>query len=385
MEAIILLIIKWILCFFMTIYLFLIVVYYFSWRNLKVFIGGVNQSFITKVSIIIPARNEEDNIANCLDDLLQQNYPKHLMEAIIIDDNSSDKTCSIIKEFQEQNPSLNINLITLKDDQKTTAYKKRTVAEGIKEATGTLMITTDADCRYGKNWVYTIVAFYEKNHPKFISAPVCFKDEKIIFQRIQTLEFISLIEIGAAAINIRKPNMCNGANIAFEKSAYMEVNGYEITEHIASGDDMFLLLKIAAKYPDGIHFLKSVDATVYTYPKKNIKEFYQQRKRWASKGMKYNNFSVTAVALITYFANLAWLINLILVFFYPELLPLFVIQTIARMFVEIIFLFSISSFFKRKELTLLYFPTFIFNIFYVIIVGASGSIGGYTWKGRQVK
>src|ERR1700722_3564661 len=178
MEVCILLIIKWIFCFFMTIYLFLIVVYYFSWKNLNVFIDRVNQSFSTKVSIIIPARNEEDNIANCLNDLLQQNYPKYLLEVIIIDDNSSDNTNTIIKEFQAKNPSINIIHKSLKDDQKITAYKKRTIAEGIKEATGTLMITTDADCRYGKNWVNIIAAFYEKNQARFISAPVSFKDEK---------------------------------------------------------------------------------------------------------------------------------------------------------------------------------------------------------------
>ena len=369
----------------MTIYLFLIIIYYISWKQLKVFIGGVNQSFTTKVSIIIPARNEEDTITNCLNDILYQGYPKHLLEVILIDDNSSDYTNVLIKDFIVKNPILNINLITMTDARNIKAYKKRTIAVGIKKAMGSLMITTDADCRFEKNWINNIVSYYELNHPKFISAPVCFKEEKNFFERMQTLEFISLIGIGAAAINLGKPNMCNGANIAFEKAVYMEVNGYENTEHIASGDDMFLLLKIATKYPTDIHFLKSLDATVYTYPKKNIKEFYQQRKRWASKGMKYNNFSVTAVALITYFANLAWLFNLILVFFYHELFLLFIIQTFARMIVEIIFLFSISSFFKRKELILLYLPTFIFNIFYVIIIGASGSIGGYTWKGRMVK
>jgi len=382
---ILLLILKWFQCFFMTIYLFLITIYYFSWRQLPSFINEHKQAFVTKVSIIIPARNEEDNISNCLHDLLQQKYPNDLLEIIIIDDNSSDNTNHIIKDFQSKNPETNIHLITLKDSPLINSYKKRTIAEGITKATGTLMITTDADCRYEKNWIETIVAYYEKYHPKFISAPVCFIEEKPFFERMQTLEFISLIGIGAASINIYKPNMCNGANLAFEKSAYIEVNGYENNTDIASGDDMYLMLKIAKKYPDGIHFLKSKEAVVFTYAKKNISEFYQQRKRWASKGMKYNNFSVTAVAFITYFANLAWLINLMAAFIYSELLPLFIIMTLARMFIEFIFLFSIASFFKRKKLMLLYLPTFFYNIFYVIVIGVMGSVRGYTWKGREVK
>jgi cellulose synthase/poly-beta-1,6-N-acetylglucosamine synthase-like glycosyltransferase len=344
-----------------------------------------NESFITKVSAIIPARNEEENIENCLKDFIQQNYPKQLLEIIIVDDNSKDKTTELINKFKTIHPSINIILISLNELQNFSAYKKRAVAVGIENASGTLIITSDADCRFNKEWISSIVSHYEKNQSKFISAPVSFNNTDTLFGKIQSLEFMSLIGSGATAINLGSPNMCNGANIAFEKSAYLEVNGFDNKNEPASGDDMFLMLKIAKKYPDKIHFLKSKDAIVYTDAKKNLSEFYQQRKRWASKGTKYNNSSVTAIAFIVYLANLFWLVNFVLAFIYPEFLALLLILTGLRMLIEILFLYSLASFFDKRKDLLLYIPTFIFNIFYVIIIGVAGSIGTYEWKGRRVK
>ncbi len=381
----ILLLTQWILCFITTIYVVLITIYYISWMRLPFFIYKASDVYSTKVSVIIPARNEEENIANCIQDLMKQTFPKQLMEILIIDDASTDNTVAIAKEIIHQHPEFNIKIISLNNLPSMNANKKNAIAIGIRNATGSLMVNTDADCRYSMKWIETMVGYYEKNNAKFISAPVCFMSDYSFFEKMQTLEFMSLIGIGAAAINTGIPMMCNGANIAFERAAYMEVNGDINSEGIASGDDIFLMLKIADKYPQGIHFIKSLDATVYTYAKKTINEFYMQRKRWASKGMKYTNIPITAVAMITYFANLAWLLNLILCIFYPTMIPVFIILTLACMCVEIPFLYALAAFFNRRKLIMIYLPTFIFNIFYVIIIGAMGSIGKYAWKGRIVK
>ncbi len=382
---IILLIFKWLVCFFSVTYIFLITIYFVSWLKLPVFIDESNVRFSTKVSIIIPARNEEANIENCFNDIRQQNYPGQLLEIILVDDNSTDKTAEIMSKFKLQNSSMNIILISLNEMENFSAYKKRSVAVAVEKASGSVIITTDADCRFNKEWISSIVSCFEKHKPKFISSPVSFSNTDTFFERIQSLEFMSLIGCGAAAINLGSPNMCNGANIAFEKSAYLEVNGFDNKNEPASGDDMFLMLKIAKKYPDKIHFLKSKSAIVYTDAKKNLSEFYQQRKRWASKGTKYNNSSVTVIAFIVYLANLFWLVNFVLAFIYQDFLVLLLILTGLRMLIEILFLYSLASFFDKKKNLLLYIPTFIFNIFYVIIIGVAGSIGTYEWKGRRVK
>ncbi|MEI6816024.1 MAG: glycosyltransferase [Bacteroidota bacterium] len=379
------LILKWLICFFSFTYLFLIIAYWLSWNNLPVFSNESNIDNITKISIIIPTRNEHENIANCLQDINNQSYPKHLFEILIVNDDSTDDTVSIINEFKASHPSLSLKVLNLYVQNHSMAYKKNAISLGISQADGELIITTDADCRFGKDWIKTIATYNEKFHPKFISSPVCFINEKNLFERMQTLEFLSLIGIGAAAINMNKPNMCNGANIAFERKAYLDVNGYDNTNEPASGDDMFLLLKMAKKYPHDIAFLKSKDVIVYTYPKKNISEFYQQRKRWASKGTKYNDSSITLVAAIVYFANAVWLLNFILLFLNSDFMYLFFIQTSIRAFIEVCFLFAVTSFFGRRKLLLLFPLTFIFNIFYVIIIGMLGSIGSYEWKGRTVK
>ncbi len=337
------------------------------------------------VSIIIPARNEAENIGKCMGDIMQQNYPLELMEIIIVDDNSTDTTYNEALEFKNMHKNVNVKILSLKDNAAVNSYKKAAITTGIMEASGTLIITTDADCRYPNEWVKTIVEYQLETNVVFISSPVCFIMEQTSFEKMQTLEFISLIGIGGAALNMGWPIVCNGANISFLKEAFMAVGGYNDNEAIASGDDVYLMLKMARKYPSLIRFLKTLDATVYTYPKATLHEFYQQRKRWASKGTKYKDTKITMVAIITYLANLAWLINFILAIVFHTLMPLFLIITLARMIVEVAFLSAVSVFFNRSQILMLYLPTFLFNVLYVVIMGVAGSIGGYVWKGRTVK
>lgn len=268
---------------FSAFYFLLVMNFLYGWWKLKVF-KTLKKDFSTSVSIIIPARNEEKNILQILNDLIGQNYPKELYEIIVMDDDSIDNTFSVVKDFIDgkfHEESL-IKIFSVKEyhDEKFVAFKKRAILKGIEKSNGNWIILTDADCRMKPGWLKTIVAFIEENNFYFVSSPVCFANEKSIFEKMQSLEFLSLIGIGAGSIANKNPNMCNGANLAFRKDVFFEVGGYDEVDHLASGDDEFLMHKIFKKYPDKVAFLKSAEAIVSTSPFNKLKDFIAQRRRW---------------------------------------------------------------------------------------------------------
>ena len=235
--------------------------YTISWKNLAVFKNNSAIQPSTYISIIIPVRNEEKHLEDCLNSLRNQDYPSSLFEILVINDNSTDQSALLSDRFFKKNPSISGRLINLKEDGGGHG-KKAAITNGVQNANGKLIVTTDADCTANKLWIRTIAEFYEENGPKLIAAPVLLKGFKSIFQKIMELEFIGLMAATASAINQSKPIMCNGANLAFEKEAFIDVGGYHENDNILSGDDVFLLGKIQQAFPGKILFLKSKNGLV---------------------------------------------------------------------------------------------------------------------------
>lgn len=334
----------------------------------------------TKVSILIAARNEEDKIHLTINDILAQDYPKELFELIIVDDHSTDKTSSIISSYARQG----VKLINLNEKEPLNSYKKKAITEAINIATGELMITTDADCRMGLNWLNTIVNYYDQNDFNLISAPVIYFEEQTLFERLQTLEFLYLIGLGAAGIGNEMPSTCNGANLAYKKEVFLKLDGFKGIDDLASGDDELFLHKVAHAYPGTIGFCKAEDAVVYTHGKVTIKEFIQQRKRWASKSVKYKDKKIMFLAVAIWFFNVSLVMNLILGLFIPVLLKLVFIQFVIKFVAELFYLEPLTTFAKRKNLLpYLSFMT-ILHVAYFIFIGLAGNSGKYQWKGRMV-
>ncbi|RRN76499.1 glycosyltransferase, partial [Pseudoxanthomonas sp. SGD-10] len=281
--------------------------------------------------------------------------------------------------------SQGVKLIRLQETEKLNSYKKKAIAEAIKIASGELIVTTDADCRMGDKWLKTIVGCFEQNGYHLISSPVAYFQERNAFEEMQTLEFSFLIGLGASGIGSKMPSTCNGANLAYRKSIFFEVEGFKGIDDLASGDDELLLHKVAAKYPDKIGFCKSTDAIVYTTAKENLREFIKQRKRWASKSTKYKNKALVFVAVCVWLFNLSFLINLISGLFMLNMFKLFLVQYIFKIFAELYFLKEVTSFNRRAEL-LRYLPILtIFHSIYMVFIGVAGNTGKYDWKGRMVK
>jgi cellulose synthase/poly-beta-1,6-N-acetylglucosamine synthase-like glycosyltransferase len=369
------------------LYILLILYYWSSWISIPYFrflISDTGPS--TKISVIIPARNEEENISACLDSICNQTYPKHLFEVLVVDDHSTDNTAAIIKTYADRN----IKLISLKDFISTdiNSYKKKAIEIAIQQSTGELIVTTDADCFVKENWLQTMAVFYEQYQPVFIVAPVAIDCSNKFIEYFQGLDFMVLQGITGASVHKKIDSMCNGANLAYSRKAFEEVGGFSGIDSIASGDDMLLMHKIYKRYPDKLMFLQSKNAIVHTVPVNSIKDFFNQRIRWASKADKYDDKRIFAVLLLVYLVNLILLVLPITALFTStkySIFQLWLLLLLVKTFVELIFLYPVAKFFGKQTMLWL-FPFFQpFHIIYTVIAGWLGKFGSYSWKERKVK
>lgn len=362
------------------LYAFLVLFLKNGWRKIEPYVPLLVKAH-TPVSVLIAARNEEKSIHKTIEDILAQNYPAQLMELIVVDDHSTDRTAEIIASYANRG----VKLIRLNENEPLNSYKKKAITEAIHLATGELMVATDADCRMGPNWLISIVGLYQEKNYNLISAPVAFHQEKSLFERLQTLEFLYLIGFGAAGIGNRKPSTCNGANLAYKKEVFLALGGFKGIDDLASGDDELFLHKVAKAYPGTIGFCKTLDACVYTHAKPNLKELIQQRRRWASKSVKYKDKKITVLAVCIWLFNFSLALNFVLGFFNPYFFELVLVQFAIKLTAELFFLEPLTAFAKQNSL-LLYLPFLtVLHVIYFIYIGVVGNAGKYKWKGRLVK
>ncbi len=349
----------------------------------------VSESYqpITSITIIVAARNEEKNIEACLRSLVSQQYPKELLEIIIVDDWSEDKTTETVEAYQQGYPDINLKLVKLSEVSPEITSKKAAISCAVTQASGQLIVTTDADCEAHFLWLQTIAAFYEQEKPKMILGPVDFVHKNSRFAQMQNLEFLGLMATTAVFANKNKPIMCNGANLAYEREAFNEVNGFADNNNIPSGDDVFLMLKIAEKYPNSIKFLKSREAIVLTQPQETVKDFFNQRKRWLSKRPGYKNKILIKTAFAVYIANLACIISLVTALVSFSVFAWFIVLIIwpFKILRDYSLLHSVTKWFKKDQLMKWFFIEEPLVILYVVLIGIFGNSGKYLWKGRKIK
>ena len=338
---------------------------------------------VTSISVIVPARNEEKNIAACIHSICQQQYPADLLQIIIVDDNSSDNTFRIAGDiFYEGIEKI---CIQLKPDPQHTAPKKRAIETGIGLARGTLVVTTDADCVAGPLWLAQIAQHYEQTGNVFIAAPVKIESSSSVLSKFQALDFLTMQGITAAAVAKRFHNMCNGANLAYEKKVFYEVGGFAGIDKIASGDDMLLMNKIVQHYPAKTGFIKSSAAIVTTLPAASWRSFFQQRIRWASKATHFRQPGIFFVLLLVYLTNLLIFCFLLIGIFQKFALLLFLLLCLAKFFMEFFFVRDVAKFFNQTKLVAWLLPLQPLHIVYIVLSGFLGQFKTYEWKGRKLK
>ena len=373
----------WLLLTFLLLfpYIVLLLLYRYWWSKGVSVAAPASFRPTIRFSIIIPARNEEKIISDCLQSIGQLNYPKELFEVIVMDDFSTDATVATAKQFSF------VKVMELKTflNEKINSYKKKAIELGIASATGDYIVTTDADCIVPTNWLRNFAFIIQQKPSVFIAAPVAMKEENSAIKLFQSLDFLSLQGITAASVGAGFHSMCNGANLCYSKEAFYKVDGFKGVDHIASGDDMLLMHKLYKEYPNEVHYCKEADSIVLTEPVETVAAFFRQRIRWASKADKYDDKRIFAVLLLVYLLNVFLLVFAVSCFFISNNLQLLLLALGIKTIAELFFLFPVARFYQKVKL-LLWFPfAQPFHILYTVIAGWLGKFGNYEWKGRKVR
>ncbi len=319
------------------------------------------------ISLIIPFKNEEKHLADLIESLKNQSLAKQYFETVLIDDHSEDSSAYIIQKHIENNSNIRILY-----QEKLKSGKKHALLKGISETSAELIVTSDADCIHNPFRLETILHYYLEFHPKMIIAPVIMTGNTF-FQKIQRLEFVSLAGITAGAAGIKRPIICNGANLAYLRTAF-ETFENPLNLNEASGDDVFLLHQFKKKYRKDIHYLMSKQAFVFTQAEYKLSSFFKQRLRWASKSKSYKDTDTVTVSLLVFLINVLLPGLFALSLFNTSFLSFALLFFGLKMLTDFFFLFITSKFYKQRKL-LIYFPLLsIVYPFYIVLTAISGLI-----------
>jgi len=363
---------------FLLCYGLLIFFYFYQWNKLESYQPKYS-SPTTFVSVIIAARNEEATLPQLIEDLKAQTYLSHLFEVIVVNDHSTDNTAAIVNDFGADWQMI------LPNAEGNHSSKKNAIASGIERAKGELLLITDADCHVTKEWIKTMASFYEEKGAAFIAAPVKFTHDNSLLQVFQVLDFITLQGITAAGVSSNTHTMCNGANLAYTKTAFAEVDSLAGIDKVATGDDMLLMHKIGKKQPEKVFYLKSKEVIVRTEPMKAWKDFLMQRKRWASKTLVYDDWRIIAVLGFVLLFNLLFFVLLGTAFFRITYWVHFFVFLFGKTILEWPFVSTVAEFYDEKKLMRYFFFVQPLHIFYTVFVGIISQFGSYEWKGRRTR
>ena len=337
-----------------------------------------------KATVIVPFRNEGENLIRCISSLLQQEFDESRFEIILVDDNSTDNYLDLIKDFLKL-PE--IKLIKLEG----ASGKKRAIEAGINSSQKEIIVTTDADCFHSKLWLKALVESFD-DKTGFVAGKVVYSNAKNIFEELQEIEFASLVSIGAAFIGNKIPLLANGASCAYRKELFFRVGGFHDNLNLVSGDEEFLMQKIHFDTEYEVKFCALEQSVAYTEPISEIQKFINQRKRWVSKVPFYRNKLLLPVLVMLYLFYLTGLISLFVSFFNQQVACAFINIFVLKSLIDFVFmlrgysLLELSKNISNILKLLILFPVAeVFHLFYISIVPILSQLTGFQWKGRSFK
>lgn len=364
----------------LTGYFFIIRAYHVHLRNPEAE-AEVSDAALPFVSVIIPARNESLHIADCIQSVINQKYPRGLIEIIVVDDHSSDQTAVIA----EQTGAKVLHLQDAGLSPNTVAYKKAALQYGIVQSKGELILTTDADCIAKPQWIHTMVQCLLHQKVVMVSGPVLMQSGLSFFEKFQSLDYSILQGITSAANAGGIHDLSSGANMCYVKNAFIDAGGYNHIDHIASGDDMLLQQKFRKKFPGKIYHCWNQNAIVATRPEKTFRSFLQQRIRWSSKTSAYQDSKIKWILAWVYLFNVSLITLTVCSLFSFQYFMVLCSILFLKILVEWRFVKNILNFFGNSHLIKSFIAFQPLHIFYVVVSGFLGLTGKYQWKGRTVR
>ncbi|WP_457616543.1 glycosyltransferase family 2 protein [Lutibacter sp.] len=343
-------------------------------------ITKVNTAPENDFSVVIPFRNEAENLPGLLQSIAKLNYPVNRYEIILVNDASTDEFLTIINQFKTKHK--NIRIAVIENIRLSSSPKKDAITTAIKKASFEWIVTTDADCIVPENWLYMFNLFIKKTNPIFISGPVRFIPKNQFLASFQSLNFLSLIGSTIGSFGLKKPIMCNGANLCYRKAAFLKLNGFEGNTKVASGDDVFLLEKMYRLNASKTLFLKSEEAIVQTKPLASWKLFLHQQIRWASKSVHYKNTFSKLTGAVVLLQNACVLIGFFAFATHTITISQLMLICIPKWILDYTLIYKTSSFLNTKK-SLWYFP--VISLLYPVFIWSIillASIKKYRWKER---
>jgi len=359
------------ICF--ALYFFLILAFFIGWLRTKRYQPDARPPVI-RVSILIPCRNEAENIPELVALLMNQDYLVDRFEIIWIDDHSNDETALLLDDLiRNQN---NQHLVRLPE---SVSGKKAALKAGMEIATGELILLTDADSRPGIRWIKTMAGFFEDTGNDLILGPVVLDPDRSRFDRIQKLEYMSLVASSIGAAGIGNPIMAQGPNIGVRASDYRTIVN-DLDNRFASGDDVFLLQAMRKLPGKKIGYVLNPDAIVRSKPADTLSGFLHQRRRWASKAKGYSDPFMILTTLLVFIANLEILTALVFAILgivpFTFILILLGIKTIADFPV----LCTATRFFRCPKLLMWLVPVQVLYPIYITVAGVLSQIVPAHWE-----
>ncbi len=360
---------------------------------------------LPSVTIVVPARNEQDTIGPCVDSILATDYPRHKLEIIVVDDDSADRTAQVVRQRMVSAPALaaagdelpevdwadsegagRLRLVQIPENRRRDrAHKKRAIEKAVAHARGELILTTDADCTVPTGWVRAMAAQFEGPEVAFVSGPVRYAQAPGdgLFVRLQAMDFFGLMACGAGGIGAGQPNLANGANVGYRLETFLALGGFSGIDHVTSGDDELLMQKIAYGTPLDVRFCADPGAVVLTEPVRTAREFVHQRKRWASKGAHYpRRLQRMLLGVVAFFVALVAtaLAAPFVAGLWAWLLAGLGLKAAGDLWV----LVPAARRFGQAQLLAVYPIHWLVHAPHSLVVGALGPLGGFEWKDRHL-
>ena len=330
----------------------------------------------TRFSIVVPFRNEAENLAILLNSFSKLNYPNDLFEVILVDDASD---CRL------QIADCRFTISTIDNIRVSNSPKKDAILTAMQSVKTDWIITTDADCVVNENWLSALDNYIQLRDVSMIAGAVSYECGNSFLHHFQQLDLASLQGATIGSFGLKKGFMCNGANFAYTKSFFQDLNGFEGNDGIASGDDVFLLQKAIARFSTKVHYLKSENNIVITKPLDDWKSLFYQRVRWASKTGSYQSNFGKGLALIVFCGNLAWvLVPIAIGIGFLSWIPFqdIVLLFLLKFVVDAILIYKANSFLTKNRMRYLILGSLLYP-FFSVSVALYSLFGKYEWKGRK--
>jgi len=361
-------------------YFLLLFFFILGFRRIKEF-KSLKSNENTNFSIVIPFRNEAENLPELLRSIAQINYPKSKFEIIFVNDDSNDASIEIIENSKIENPKLKLCLIN--NQRKSNSPKKDAIDLAVRKSNFDWIVTSDADCILPENWLKILSEFIRVKNPKMVVMPVLYLNQNNFLTNFQILELLSLQGVTMGSFGINMPFLCNGANLCYEKICFFEFDGFTGNEKIASGDDIFMLEKMVNKYPSHVKYLKSKEVIVKTKTENKFSDLINQRVRWAKKTASYDSNFGKFVGLSVLLMNF-WVILLLLlaIFNYISWHPFAYVFSI-KFIIDFLLLYPTSVFFQKQKVLKHYLMISFLYPFFNVYVAILSFRKSYEWKGRK--